>query len=618
MPAQRKQNKRSTRTGSNEPSPDTKLDGPQTKSRMADRSLWDANRRVTQIVLLLTTVVLLSVIFAPISFWPAAFVCLVPWVVVVGGVAQASRVYWFSYFMALLFFLLNVRWLYPATGWGYLALSVYLAAYFPFVAIALRHVIRRRRWPLAFLLPIIWTGSEMLRAVLISGFPWFFLSHSFHRALWFIQISDLVGAYGVTFVVCAVNGALADGLLRRLSPLDQVTFGPSRRVARRGGVFALILLALTVGYGQFQLHRDTVSVGPKIAVIQGDFVSSIGPGPTSGIVGWTKGLFDRLFVNPARAHDQYNEWDKRDQYLTLARAASSQQPDLYLFPETPWFMFLNPEERDFYEFCRKSFDLLRHLAMDDGSYVVTGSATRIRTPHDLVIKDRLFNSATIFSPTGEEPLRYNKVHLVLFGEYVPFRVGRLRFLYFWLNSLMPFRGPDGSDEYSAIHGDSFLRFAMQPKSVDRTFRYAVAICYEDVMPYVARAFVSGGARTKQIDFLLNISNDGWFGRGVQQPQHLAICVFRAVENRVGIARAVNTGVSGFIDPNGRVHHLVPDDSKGTWPGACGFSVAHIGVDSRFSIYSRWGDWFAWSCSFLWLVVFLDYWMHRARERGEPS
>ena len=143
------------------------------------------------------------------------FVCLAPWVVMVGASPQAPRVYLYSYLMGLGFFLLNVRWLYAATGWGYLALCVYLAAYFPLVAIALRHVVRRRRWSLAVCLPVIWTGCEMLRAVVISGFPWFFLSHSFHGLLPMIQISDLVGAYGVTFVAAAVNGSIADWVLSR-------------------------------------------------------------------------------------------------------------------------------------------------------------------------------------------------------------------------------------------------------------------------------------------------------------------------------------------------------------------------------------------------------------------
>ena len=141
------------------------------------------------------------------------------------------------------------------------------------------------------------------------------------------------------------------------------------------------------------------------------------------------------------------------------------------------------------------------------------------------------------------------------------------------------------------------------------------------MPYVSRVFATGVSRGdlhtprpagdeayagKQVDFLLNISNDGWFGRGVQQPQHLAICVMRAVENRVGIARSVNTGISGFVDPSGRLHDLVTSGS--------GYAVGNVWTDTRFSFYSRYGDWFAWTCAVLWLAFYVDYFVVRARAR----
>ena len=128
----------------------------------------------------------------------------------IGGSTLAPRVYFHSYVFGLLFLLINMRWLRHATVPGYVALSVYIAAYFPLVACPLRHMIRRRCWPLAITLPFIWVGSEIGRAVFFSGFPWFFLSHSQYKVLTLTQISDVVGAYGVSFLVAAVNGAVAD------------------------------------------------------------------------------------------------------------------------------------------------------------------------------------------------------------------------------------------------------------------------------------------------------------------------------------------------------------------------------------------------------------------------
>jgi apolipoprotein N-acyltransferase len=261
---------------------------------------------------------------------------------------------------------------------------------------------------------------------------------------------------------------------------------------------------------------------------------------------------------------------------------------------------------------RSSFQALQKHAAENNAYVVTGSASLVQTPYDLLSKERRYNSATVFHSDGREPGRYDKVHLVYFGEVVPFRFGKLRFLYFWMNRLMPFSGPDGDFEYSLFRGEGFHSFEMRPASQPgRTYRFGIPICYEDVMPYVAREFTYGGD-AKRVDFLLNISNDGWFGRSIQQPQHLAICVFRAVENRVGVARAVNTGVSAFVDPSGRIHDGVVGKTDDLWPRNAGISVANVGVDSRYTFYTRFGDWFGWGCALLWLLLFLDYWIMRAR------
>ena len=98
-----------------------------------------------------------------------------------------------------------------------------------------------------------------------------------------------------------------------------------------------------------------------------------------------------------------------------------------------------------------------------------------------------------------------------------------------------------------------------------------------------------------------------------QPAHdFAICVFSSVVNRVGIARSVNTGISALIDPSGLVHDRVSADESTPWPRACGFSVGTMKIDSRFSLYTRYGDWFAWACALFWLVFFVDYWIARAK------
>lgn len=552
---------------------------------------FSISRHRTLLGLVLLSVLLKSLIFAPISIWPLAYVCLIPWLLMIGASTHAPRVYFHSYVFGLLFLLINMRWLRHATAPGYIALSVYIAAYFPLVACPLRHMIRRRRWPLAFTLPFIWVGAEVGRAVFFSGFPWFFLSHSQYSVLSVIQISDVVGAYGVSFVVAAVNGALADVIFAyaRRSPNARSAVG-ALGSARYSVLFAAVLLATLIVYGQIQLRRNTITQGPNIAVIQGDFLVAV-------------------------TQDEVDDPEKRRIYYEMLDAAQREDVDLYLLPETPWSTYLNPQAREYYVRSRQDFARLTAFAKRNNAYVVTGSASLIETPYDLLAQERRYNSAMVFKPDATEPDRYDKVHLVYFGEVVPFRFGRLRPLYLWLNKLMPFTGPEGQAEYSLFHGEGFDVFSMTAKSVpDRTFQFGIPICYEDVMPYVSREFVGQGGNEKRADLLLNISNDGWFGREHQQAQHLAICAFRAVENRVGVARAVNTGISAFIEPDGRIHDPVVGDADNGWPGKCGYSVARVGVDSRFSLYTRYGDWFAWGCAVVWLALFFDYWITRVREQ----
>ncbi len=547
-----------------------------------------------------SSLVLMSLIFAPLSVWPVAYFCLVPWLIMIGVATHAPRVYFHSFVFGLAFCLVNMRWLSAATGPGYVALSVYLAGFFPLVACPVRHVIRRRRWRLAIAFPFVWVGSEIVRGVAFSGFPWFFLSHSQHAVLPLIQISDLVGAYGVSFVVAAINGALADLIIARMYIDAPGGLAGAVRSGRRSVAIAAALLAVSLAYGWLQLGRGTATDGPRVALIQGDFLS----------------LVDR---SRAEGHDAFTDREKMAAYLAMMKAAAMQEPDLYLLPESPWVMYLNEEARSFYESSTEAFSALDMFARTYGAYVVTGSATLERYPLSLTAKEKRYNSATVFAPKGGEPGRYDKIHLVYFGETVPFRFTRFHSVYLWLNSLMPFTGLEGQDEYSLFRGNEFRTFSLEPRSQPvRSYQFGIPICYEDVMPYVAREFVCGGSRDKRAEFLLNISNDGWFGRGVQQPQHLAICVFRAVENRVGIARSVNTGISAFIEPSGRIYGAVTRDDSNDWPGSCGYSVANVKVDARYTLYSRLGDWFAWACAAMWLVLFTDYWIVRVRTREDHT
>lgn len=561
------------------------------------------------LALLLATLATSSLIFAPISIWPLAYVCLVPWTISVCTIRRASLAHWLSYLLGFCFYLINMYWIWPVTGLGYVALSALTAIYYAFVAAVVRHQYRRRRMPLTIVLPFAVVGAEFLRGLVVAGFPWFYLAHSHYKILPMIQICDLAGAYGLSFVIAAVNGAVADVILRRHDE-PGTRLKDAFRSCRVNVIAAAVLVVAVLGYGLAQGSRHTMQEGPRIAVLQDNHALSTD-------------------LNQARGVSQY---DRASAYFAMMAQAAAHQPDMFLLPETPWIMYLNSafqslkrDEVGRYTHCwdlsKQSYEAFQESAQQYQAYITTGSSSLELNPTSVVAPEQQCNSAFVFAPDGRAPERYDKIHLVLFGEYVPFRFGRWRFLYLWLNSLSPWG--QGGYEYSLTPGHRYAAFEVLAKSQDNApYRFAVPICYEDAMAYICRGFVRGEDGNKRVDFLLNISNDGWFNRSFELPQHLAVCVFRAVENRVGVARAVNTGISGFIDPDGRIHDLVQVDGKTRGPEVRGFAVSNVMTDSRYAFYTRYGDWFAVMCTCIWGLAFLDACLFgrrpRAREDAEQE
>lgn len=539
-------------------------------------------------------------IFPPLDIWPLAYVCFVPWLLMVGAADHARRTYLLSYLLGVLFFGIAMRWLYIVTIPGSLILFAAMALYYPLVACPVRHVIRRRRIPLAIVFPAIWAGCEALRSIIIPRFPWCLLGHSQHRVLSMIQVSDLVGAYGVSFAVATVNGFVVDWIISRWGRPGPQAHRP-RVPLWPSAVFTIVVILSTTGYGAYRLITEQMVDGPRIAIVQGNYPN---------------------YVDEQRARNAPTMIDRANRYFELTSEARQYQPDLFLLPETPWLMVLNqsflerPLDRWFAESYAytpmECFEAFSTIAKRTGAFLVTGGTSLELTPLDVRASERRYNSSFVFHPSGEIPERYDKIHLVFIGEYVPFRYGPLRFLYLWINRIMPFGGED--HEYSLMPGDDYKVFEMTARSQDdQTYHFATPICYENVMPYMSRRFVIGHDGQKRCDFLLNLSNDGWFAHSSEQPQHLAASVFRAVENRVGVARAVNTGISCFIDPDGSVHDVVTRGGVAVGPGVDGYRVANVKINPRRTLYSVTGDIFAIICACVWGFFYLDYIVARIRE-----
>jgi len=521
-------------------------------------------------------------LFAPASFWLLGFVVFVPWLVAVCISRRSGWVYLVSYLLGAAFFLWHLRWMYHTTPPGYILGSLFwLAPGFPLAAWPVRFLYRQHGWSIAIVFPIIWTAIELLRSRGPLNFPWFLLGHSQIRILTLIQIADLVGVYGVSFLLALVNGWMADLLLRPIL----IWWGRSATASRRvpiGTVVMVVSLGATIVYGQYrlsqhnQLAEQPESLGPKIAVLQGDFV-----------------------LSPTYDPKAPTEGDKFRTYRELLERAAAQSPDMLVLPETPWSLYLQ-KNGEYTEWN----PLFTGLATRYSTPLVVGSLRECPQQVGPDAKVCRHNSAFVYTPGVTTPKSYDKIHLVPFGEYVPFRNSeRFHWLYRFLND-----GPwnpwgAGGHDYSLTPGTEYSVFAMQAKSRQGdAFRFGLTICYEDVVADLFRRFVTDRDGAKRVEFMLNISNDGWFGRGTQQPQHLVSCAFRAVENRIGIARAVNTGVSGFLDSDGSWHDLMVAESESPHAGGTGYRIAPVRINRRVTFYSQYGDVFAYGCTFLAMIA----------------
>jgi apolipoprotein N-acyltransferase len=245
--------------------------------------------------------------------------------------------------------------------------------------------------------------------------------------------------------------------------------------------------------------------------------------------------------------------------------------------------------------------LIRHS--NEGVYLLVGSfAGDAKAVNDTIKLKTIYNSAFLYEPNSIIARQlYRKIHLVPFGEYIPFK-DALPFLGRFLMALTPYDYDytlDAGGEYTVFEMNEPDRLWQAQSS--RTYRFGVMICYEDTVPNIARKLTLDKNKNKQIDWLVNISNDGWFVRqkkekiipATELAQHMAISVFRAVENRVPVVRSVNTGISCYIDSLGRIHDNYIQGTlakeAAARAGQRGWFVDQVLIDKRVTFFSRAGQ-----------------------------
>lgn len=510
--------------------------------------------------------VLLTVMHPPYGLDAAAWVAWVPAALVCSPARSAWALAAAAYLIAALFWLFNLSWLAPVTFAGYVAFAFWQALYWPAIALLLRFG-RQKNIPLVCLVPLVVVGAEAAQSFIFGGFGWFFLAHSQYRHLALIQIADLVGALGISVIVAVVNGAAAEAMLawrqsRRLS----------RRVWRSAQVAAaLVVAALAYGYWRLAESRHTVSEGPLVAAVQPNVPS----------------LVKEQIEN---AEDIFYRMVEMSQQAFYAGAA------LVAWPETMVLAYMNAEYLRYAPLESRAVRFsaqIAQLAKYHSGYILFGANAAL-VDDNLDIAD-MFNSAFLYRPDGAaSPQRYDKRHLVPFGEYIPFRRS-FPALYRWFLSLSPY-----DYDYNLTAGSEATVFPMTADG--RFWRFGVLICYEDTHAGIARQTVADADGQKRVDWLMNLSNDGWYVRyrdgkvipTAELSQRTAISVFRCIENRIAIVRSVNTGISCLIEPTGRIRDgfvagALPDAAMAR-QAVEGWFADRVPIDSRASVFSRTGRW----------------------------
>lgn len=440
-----------------------------------------------------------------------------------GFVAHVGILYWIVYVV--------VQYGYLPVYAGIAAmllLSAYLSLYTACFAMGVVFLKDRgvRLWISA---PLLWTLLEFMRAHLLTGFPWENLAYSQYLYARVIQISDITGIYGITFAVVMINAVLYDLFSTRFRGRSLLT----------EAIVAGFVMMIIIGYGYYRIGNieELLNKAPHLGVtlVQGNIDQDMKWNP----------LFQSQTI---------------DIYRSLSRQAAPAGGGLIVWPETaaPFYF----QQRDAMQAA------VVDVARTSGSALLFGSPS-YKSDNGRIA---YMNSAFLLKPDGTVSGRYDKVHLVPYGEYAPLR----RFF--------PFFG-----KLVAGVGDFKPGKGFYPLTIDG-LRLGVLICYEGILPEAAGAY-----KREKSHLLVNITNDAWFGRTSAPYQHLSMTVFRAIETRLYLVRAANTGISAIIDPKGEILSRTDTFERATLTG-------DTKIIDENTCYAAYGDAFVYLCAIALLIV----------------
>ncbi|NWF98370.1 MAG: apolipoprotein N-acyltransferase [Nitrospirae bacterium] len=481
--------------------------------------------------------ILLVMCFPKPDFYLLAWVAMVPFLISLYN-KEPKQSFVSGFFLGIPYFFGTLYWIYYSINhYGGISFSgsiflvillcLYLSLYTGLFAFIFSVAIQNTKLPGLIIAPIFWVVIEFIRAYAFTGFPWSSLGYSQYKFLSIIQIADITGIYGISFLIMSLNGAISDIILLK-KRINNIPLFPKYQF-----YFWLISLVLvfilSIIYGQIRLSQDRAGKTITASIIQGNI-------------------------------EQDKKWDSSYQnevlsaYKEITLAASLKKPDIIIWPETALPFFFGED----ISLTRNIIDFQKNISTN----LLFGT---------IMFKDKkkqpfqLSNSAVLLNETGKVIFTYDKIHMVPFGEYVP-----LRNILFFIDKLVT-----GIGDYTP--GKSYI------KAKSSSGNFAVLICYEIIFPGLVRKFF-----TDKGDYIVNITNDAWFGKTSGPYQHFSMAVFRAIENRKPVLRAANTGISGFIDSNGRILYKTNLFEKT-------FLVEKIKTDCTKSFYSKYGDLFSYFC-----------------------
>lgn len=434
-----------------------------------------------------------------------------------------------GYLWGIIFFSAIFYWLKNVSYLGGISLVLILSL---FPAIFSSYKIRDK-WYTVYAVPALWTAMEFARSTLFTGFPWALAGHSQYQSLPIIQIADYTGVYGISFLILLVNFSIYS-MIKKYSK----AFGSI--------VFTLVFLVVTYSYGYYRLKENIGGQPLKISVLQGNI-------------------------------PQENKWDSAyrddilEKYKILTIEAGRKGPDLIVWPETSLPGLMDGEGN--------LYGYIKELAGAVEAPFIVGAVRQYG--------EKYYNSAYMISNTGEILAVYDKLHLVPFGEYIPFE----KSIPWFRNMIDKTIGDFDFGRETGLFSIRSTRKIISDKEIVRStnfLRFGVLICFEDIFPYLSRNLVKKGS-----DFLINITNDAWFGKTSAPLQHVQSSVFRAVENRVPLVRAANTGVSCFIDQKGRITSTLNENGQVIYVrGVLTDEIKHKDIRTY---YTQNGDVFAFMC-----------------------